>query len=284
MITDADLAEATGEPISLRFAVDTIDMVKADTGNAILSFIDDRAFLSTALANRSIAVLLVTEALASEVSAFGGETLIVDDPRWYYYMLHNHLAARHALVFPTTIAEDAIIDPSAHVDALGVLIGPRVVVEAQAVIQTGAVIDADAIIRAGAVVGAPGFEHKRTNRGILTVAHDGTATIREGVDVGALSVVGRGFRRRPTIVGRDCRIDFHVRVTHGCQVGERVFIAAGATLAGSTTVGDDCWIGPGAVISDQLTIGSGARVALGAVVVKSVPAGGRVIGNPAKAF
>jgi len=46
---------------------------------------------------------------------------------------------------------------------------------------------------------------------------------------------------------------------------------------------DNAWIGPGASILKGVTIGAGAFVEPGSVVTADVPAGARVIGNPARA-
>ena len=45
---------------------------------------------------------------------------------------------------------------------------------------------------------------------------------------------------------------------------------------------DDVWIGPNATILKGVRIGCGARVEAGALVTRDVPAGSRVIGNPAQ--
>lgn len=98
-------------------------------------------------------------------------------------------------------------------------------------------------------------------------------------------------------------------------VGNRVFIAGGATIADSdfhplepaarladtialsplgdratrpsvasaaVTIEDDVWIGYNATILKGLTIGAGAVIAPGAVVLRNVAAGTTVAGNPAR--
>jgi acetyltransferase-like isoleucine patch superfamily enzyme len=47
-------------------------------------------------------------------------------------------------------------------------------------------------------------------------------------------------------------------------------------------VEDDVWIGPNATILKGVHIGAGAFVEAGALVTRDVPAGVRVIGNPAQ--
>lgn len=47
-------------------------------------------------------------------------------------------------------------------------------------------------------------------------------------------------------------------------------------------IGDDVWIGPLAAILKGVTIGAGAIIEPGAVVTRDVPAGARMMGNPAQ--
>jgi acetyltransferase-like isoleucine patch superfamily enzyme len=53
-------------------------------------------------------------------------------------------------------------------------------------------------------------------------------------------------------------------------------------LKKAVVIEDDVWIGPNATILKGVRIGTGAWVEAGAVVTRDVPAGARVMGNPAQ--
>lgn len=286
MITEIDLRRATEIESSESFEVGGLNLAGTDPGHSILSFLDDARFLTDAQGNAALRVLLITPELETTArETLSGSVLLVatDDPRWAFYSLHNQVALGSPLeTEASVVAESATIHPTAFIDAIGVVIGEDVVVEPNATVLRSSRIGPGAIIRAGAVIGTTGFEHKRTSRGVLSVVHDGETVIGKGSDIGSLTVVARGFARRHTVLGEDCRLDCNVMIAHGNQLGDRVFVAAGAVLAGSTSIGDDVWIGPGATLIDRVTVGEGSRVGIGSVVFRDVVAGDQVLGNPAR--
>ncbi|MDR7185334.1 UDP-3-O-[3-hydroxymyristoyl] glucosamine N-acyltransferase [Microbacterium trichothecenolyticum] len=288
MITQDDLTSATGITEVSQFSVESLDLAGNDLGRPILSFLDDRRFLRGAAGNRSLGAILVTPSLTEEASRELDDSvtiIAVDDPRWAYFTLHNMIATRNESMLPATvIAGSARVHPTAVVDEVGVVIDEGVVVEANATILRSSRLGAGVVIRAGATIGTIGFEHKRTSRGILTVHHDGDTTIGPGTEIGANAIVARGYQRRHTLIGADCRLDGGVFVAHGCHLGDRVFVAAGATMAGGVDIDDDAWIGPGATLIDRVRVGAGARVGIGSVVFRNVAAGTQVLGNPARRF
>ncbi len=282
MITEQDLYAATGESVA-PFGVDAVDIASGTSAMRILTFLDDPSFVQDAISNPHAAVVLASEEIADAVGTTNDIMVIrVPDPRWSFYTLCNYLTAHRPPSQPSVIHESARISPNAYVADHGVRIGAGVIVEPFATIHPHVELAESVIVRSGAVIGCPGFEHKRTSHGVLSVAHDGGVYVGARTEVGPLSNLAQGFQRRQTIVGVDTRIDSLSHVAHGCAIGDRVFLAAGVTVSGSVTVGSDAWIGPGATIMDGLSVGDRARVGLGSVVLKNVPPDGRVVGNPAR--
>ena len=287
MITQADLSRATGWHGDAEFSVSALDLAGNNPGSAILGFLDDGRFLAGAARNPALSAVLVTEQLEADARRrLGADTtiVVVDDPPWHFYTLHNEIALAGPLENePTVIHPDAVIHPGAFVDDVGVHVGAGAVVEPNATVLRSARIGEGAVLRAGSVVGTPGFEHKRTSRGVLSVTHDGETRIGAGTEVGSLTTIARGFARPHTVLGAVCRTDSNVMIAHGSHVGDRVFVAGGTVISGSTDIGDDVWIGPGVTLIDRVKVGAGARVAIGSVVFTKVAASARVAGNPARA-
>ena len=86
----------------------------------------------------------------------------------------------------------------------------------------------------------------------------------------------------PIRIGADVMIGPNVQIytaAHALDADERI---QGVETALPVTIEDRVWIGGGAVLLPGITIGREAIVGAGAVVTRDVPAGARVVGNPAR--
>lgn len=276
MITSQTIRDACG----LEFDIDGfVGLANADQrleGGPYITFCESERYLDAIRANPAIGLVFIRQDLLSKVEDM--PVLVVEDPKWVFFSIVNHLAKTRARQ-KTAIGEHCYIHPSVQIAEFGVLIGDNVVIEPNVTILPDVVIGSGSVVRSGAAMGINGFEHKRTTRGILSVEHDGSLILGERVEVGPNNTVIKGFSYRDTVIGPDTKLDGLVHYAHGVQSGPRCMIAASAMIAGHVTLGADVWIGPGASISNRIDIGDGAYVTLGSVVTKSVPAGMRVTGN-----
>ena len=88
-------------------------------------------------------------------------------------------------------------------------------------------------------------------------------------------------------IGKCFHANLYSYVEHDCVIGDFVTFAPGVKCNGNIHIHDHAYIGAGAMIKQgtpdrPLVIGKGAIVGMGAVVTKSVPAGAKVVGNPAR--
>jgi UDP-3-O-[3-hydroxymyristoyl] glucosamine N-acyltransferase len=201
------------------------------------------------------------------------------------------------------VADDAHVDPSACVGPRAVVgartrVGPRSVLHAGAVVYPDVRVGADCVLHAGCVVreeteigdrvvlhpgvviGADGFGYTLDEGGRpLKVPQVGRVVLEDDVEIGANATVDRAALGE-TRVRRNAKIDDLVMVSHNCDIGEDVLIAAQSGLAGSTT------IGRGAILMGQtgsaghLVIGAGSILNGRAAVHRDLPPGSRVWGAP----
>jgi UDP-3-O-[3-hydroxymyristoyl] glucosamine N-acyltransferase len=202
------------------------------------------------------------------------------------------------------VAPDARVDPSAHVAALAVVgaratVGPRTVLHPHAVLYPDVRVGADCVLHAGcvlredveigdrvvlhagAVLGADGFGYALDERGRPTkVPQVGRVVVEDDVEIGANATIDRATLGE-TRVRRNAKIDNLVVVSHNCDVGEDVLVAAQSGLAGSTTVGRGAILMGQTASAGHLAIGPAAFLGARAAVHKDLPAGARVWGAPA---
>ena len=103
----------------------------------------------------------------------------------------------------------------------------------------------------------------------------------EGSFTGSSSYVGPGVK-----IGRHVQIQPLSFIGHDTIIGDFTTVCS-SRIAGCVEIGSDVFIGIGTAIvhggiGKPLRIGDGAFICAGSVVTKSVPAGARVMGNPAR--
>ena len=279
MINSEVTSKALGISISERFEVDDLGLCYMKHKPRLLTYVDQKSFVHQILENANVRVVFVNHELVDCLKDNRLQTVVVDDPRWAFYTLLNYVGQQRCEKRPSEIDSGLIRGNGCSISEHNVKIGKNCLLEPNVTILPDVELGDNCIVRAGAILGSPGFEHKRTSKGILSVFHDGHISIGNHVEIGPLNAIIKGVRFRPTIIGDETKLDAHIHFAHGAQIGSRGLIAASAMIAGSVSIGDDVWIGPGAVISNGLEIGNRASVTLGAVVTRNVPEGETVTGH-----
>lgn len=140
------------------------------------------------------------------------------------------------------------------------------------------------IIRENSVVGADGLSTDRDEDGsALTMPQFGGVVIGDNVQIGALTVIGRGAIDN-TVIKRGTKIDNSSFISHNVVLGEDTFVVGESILFGSSSTGRRAFISGNSTIRDGCHIGEKAVVGMGSVVVCNVEDEAVVKGNPAKVF
>ena len=196
---------------------------------------------------------------------------VADPARWFVRAI--------TVLFPEQT--ESLVHPTAHVEN-GARIGSGSHIGPGAFIAANVTLGRNCRIGPNCSIGGSGLAVERDERGLpLPYPHIGDVVIGDGVRIGANSVVVRGILET-TRIDDHCQIGNMVNVGHNCVIGRNCWISSGVVLCGSVILGDGVMIGAGAAINNHVTVGDEAVVGLGSIVTKTVAAGQRVFGVPAK--
>lgn len=185
------------------------------------------------------------------------------------------------------IAKGAIIGKNCRIFP-GAYIGSEVTIGDAVYIGSGVKligevhIGNNVVIRENTVIGADGLSTDRDENGkALTMPQFGGVVIEDDVQIGALTVIGRGAIDN-TIIRKGSKIDNSCFISHNVEIGCDSFVVGETIMFGSSSAGEQSYISGNATIRDGRHVGAYAKVGMGAVVTKDVPDGAVVKGNPAR--
>lgn len=100
--------------------------------------------------------------------------------------------------------------------------------------------------------------------------------------IGEGAILFAGFGMSVNVRVGDFATLLSCELAHDVTVGDYCTILGHAALLGNVSVGDGVFIGDSAKIAPNVQIGDNAYVCMGSIVLKNVPAGAKVLGNPAR--
>jgi sugar O-acyltransferase (sialic acid O-acetyltransferase NeuD family) len=121
---------------------------------------------------------------------------------------------------------------------------------------------------------------------LATVIHRVPDRVAPGTQIGAGTAVAPSTLISPNVViGAGAQILASV-IGHDVTIGDFTTLSVGCIINGHVQIGAGASIGAGAVICNgrpghPLCIGDGAVIGAGSVIMRDVPAGARMMGNPA---
>ncbi len=172
------------------------------------------------------------------------------------------------------ISDDAVIGNNCRIYA-NTYIGKKVTIGADTCIYPGVVIREGCkigdrvIIHPNSVIGSDGFGFLQLGGRNVKIPQIGQVIIEDDVEIGALCTINRAALDE-TIVGRGTKLDDHVHLGHGVNIGHHVIMCAQVGLAGGVRVGNQVLLGPRAGSADHLSIGDRARLMGGTLAAKNL--------------
>jgi UDP-3-O-[3-hydroxymyristoyl] glucosamine N-acyltransferase len=159
-------------------------------------------------------------------------------------------------------------------------LGNDVTLYPNVVLYDGCQLGHRVIVHANSVIGADGFGYRQQNGRHVKVPHFGNVIIEDDVEIGACTTIDRGTFQ-PTRIGAGTKIDNLVQIAHNCRIGRHNLLVGQVGLAGSVTTGDYVVLAGQVAVRDHCTIGDQVVVGARAGVIQDVPAGQKVLGEPA---
>ena len=209
-------------------------------------------------------------------------TFYRDNAITYYLPMEEYEVVNGAYITKTAqIGKNCTILPGAYIGG-EVIMGDNCYIGSGTKIVGEVYIGNNVVIRENSVIGADGLSTDRDEEGkALTMPQFGGVKIEDDVQIGALTVIGRGAIDY-TILGRGSKVDNSTFISHNVIIGEDTFIVGESIMFGSSSTGKQAFISGNSTIRDGRHVGEKAIVGMGSVVVRNVDNGSVVKGNPAK--
>ncbi|MFG6687004.1 UDP-3-O-(3-hydroxymyristoyl)glucosamine N-acyltransferase [Mariniflexile sp. HNIBRBA6329] len=166
-------------------------------------------------------------------------------------------------------------------------IGENVVIGDNTIIFSGAKIYSDTIIgdycviNSGVIIGADGFGFAPNEKGGYNkIPQTGNVIIEDYVDIGAATTIDRATMGS-TIIREGVKLDNHIQIAHGVEIGKHTVIAAQSGVAGSTKIGSNCQIGGQVGIAGHIVIGNNVKIQAQSGIARNVKDNEVLQGSPA---
>lgn len=211
---------------------------------------------------------------STNIPVISGKTLIkTDTPRIDFLWVVN--------MYYRTFPEETFIHDSATI-ADGAEIGEQCWIGPNVCIGKQVTIGDRCRIQAGTSIGGEGFSFTPDESGKLWgQIHQGRVIIEDEVEIGSNCSIDRAIFKE-TIIGEGTKIDNLVHVAHQTIIGEDVWIACNAGLAGSVKIGNRTMIHPNAAVAMHVEVGEDVTIAMNAGVLSDTKSGVTLAGTPAQ--
>lgn len=186
-----------------------------------------------------------------------------------------------AIIGAHAILGDRVLVMAGAIIGAGCRIGSESRIDSGAVLYPGVVIGERVAIHANAVLGADGFSFHRSADGIRQrIRQVGGLVIEDDVEIGACACIDRAALTE-TRIGRGCKIDKFVYISHNVELGSDCVVIGQAAVAGSTRIGAGSILCMQTGVREHLVLGERTTVLARGFVVGDTPPNSVVAGFPA---
>lgn len=230
----------------------------------------------------------ITLKYSENIKAEGKILIKVENPRLVIakigneFFLEKKVGIHHTAVLHKEVELGENIFIGANCSIGKCKIGDNCHIDANVTIYDNVEIENNVRIYSGTVIGHDGMGCEVDLDGSLVpFPHLGSVLIKDSVTIGANCSIAKGSLSK-TIIGRNCKINAFVNISHNDVIGENVWISSHVNIAGSVNIGNNCVIYSSSVFREGLTVGNDVLVGMGAVVTKNIPDNEVWYGSPAK--
>lgn len=178
------------------------------------------------------------------------------------------------------IGDGTVIYAGTYVGA-NTKIGSNCLIYPRVTIRERVTIGNRVTVHSGTVIGSDGFGFATVCGVHHKIPQIGVVVIEDDVSIGANVTIDRA-RFGKTIIGKGTKIDNLVQIAHNVEIGENSIIVAQSGISGSTQIGKNVIIAGQSGVIGHITIGDNSTIAAKSGVAKSLPAGSKVFGYPAR--
>ena len=244
-----------------------------------ITFVDHPKYYDKALNSAATFVII-----NKKVDLPAGKGLIFsDDPFRDYVKLVKYFSPFNPslknIADNAVIGEGSILFPGVYVGN-NCMIGKNCIIHPNVAIYDNTIIGDDVIIHANSVIGSDAFYFKKRVDHFDKLESCGRVIINDGVEIGACCTIDRGVSG-DTIIGEQTKMDNHIHVGHGVEIGKMCLFAGQVGIGGKTIIGNNVIAWGQVGISKTLRIADNVTILAQSGVGNDLEAGKTYFGSPA---
>jgi UDP-3-O-[3-hydroxymyristoyl] glucosamine N-acyltransferase len=279
-LTLEDCAALLGKPFSgdATACITGINEIhKVRTGD--ITFVDFEKYYNKALHSAASFIII-----NKEVECPRGKGLIFsDDPFRDYVKLVNRFSPFNPslknISDSAVVGENTLLFPGVYIGN-NCIVGKNCVLHPNVVLYDNTILGDDVIIHANTVIGADAFYFKdrKTHRDKMISC--GRTIIHDHVEIGACVTIDKGVSG-DTIIGEHTKMDNHIHIGHGVEIGKMCLFAGGVMIGGKTRIGNHVILWGQVGVSKDLVIEDDVTVLAQSGVGDNLKKGKTYFGSPA---